>query len=227
MLCTAAIFGRLADTLSPAAASVEVVELQQSSLDEACRSVLTTVSGPFALVGFSLGGIVAMAAAARAPRRVTHLGLLATNPTGPRPEQRAQWTAWRHLVSRGGYDKVIEQATAAMLLPSATEAERELAYDMARRTGPHVLDRQLQLQASRIDLTGALSQIRAPTAVVAGADDPLCSVELHKSIAANIAGSHLTVLDGCGHLIPIERPSRTAHVLRSLLDRPAAAAEDG
>lgn len=195
MLCTGAVFGRLAPR-------ARVLVPDRASLDAAVAAVLALDAPELTLVGHSLGGIVALAAAARAPERVTRLVVLATNAAAPRPEQRATWAAWAAATRAGGFATAADAATAAM----RPGRWRTLAREMAAATGPGTFLRQLALQATRVDLHPELGRVRAETDVVCGADDPLCPPAFHERIAAAVPGARLRVVPGAGHLVPLEVP---------------------
>jgi pimeloyl-ACP methyl ester carboxylesterase len=80
-----------------------------------------------------------------------------------------------------------------------------------------VLDRQLAAQTTRVDERPALARVRVPTLVLAGALDRLCPVDRHEEMAALVPGARLEVLDGVGHLLPLEAPDRVAAALDAWL----------
>jgi proline iminopeptidase len=67
------------------------------------------------------------------------------------------------------------------------------------------------------DLTGALRDVRCPTLVVHGREDP---IPLESSRAASGAlQAELVVLDACGHVPYVEQPEALFRAIRSFLDR--------
>ena len=219
MLCDSEIFSAQISRLR-ATTDLHVFDVDAVSVSLAVEEILSIAPPLFALVGFSLGGIVAMACATRAPTRVSHLGLIATNSAGPRPEQIELWNAWQQYLADDEFDRAVEEATSAML-PGAEQEFWPLALRMAARVGPKTFDRQLQLQKTRVDLASELHKIRAPTAIIGGQLDPLCPPSRHEQIRANIVAADLTLFPDCGHLVTVERPDDTSELLAALLDRPA------
>jgi pimeloyl-ACP methyl ester carboxylesterase len=60
--------------------------------------------------------------------------------------------------------------------------------------------------------------------VLAGASYLLCSVDRHEEIVALVPGARLVVLDGVGHLSPLEAPGAVGEALRDwLADEPTVA----
>jgi pimeloyl-ACP methyl ester carboxylesterase len=198
MLGTGAVFGALHDVTEPG--EVRVLQPDRPELDAAVAAVLALDVDGLTLVGHSLGGIVALAAAARAPERVRRLVVLATNAAAPRPEQRATWAAWAAATRDGRF----AETAAAVTDTSAPGRWHDLALAMAVQCGPRVFVDQLALQATRVDLHGALGRVRAPAEVVCGSADPLCPPAFHERIAAALPAARLRVVPGAGHFVPLE-----------------------
>lgn len=69
----------------------------------------------------------------------------------------------------------------------------------------------------RTDYSDRLSELRVPTLLVHGADDPLVPVEWSETAAASIPDATLAVIDRCGHWPPRERPAEFHDVLAEFL----------
>ena len=195
---------------------VTVVRPSFESIDVAVDHVLGVSAEPISLIGFSLGGVVALACAIRAPARIARLGLVATNPFPPRQEQRQQWHQWRASCRAGGFETVAAEATRAMV-PGLNPETNRRAMAMAWRVGPLEFDRQLSLQSSRSRLELDLGAVTADTTVLGGCDDPLCPPRYETHLARGIAGARLLILEECGHLCFWDRPSQTTQALDDLL----------
>ncbi|MHA6784298.1 alpha/beta fold hydrolase [Pseudonocardia saturnea] len=196
--------------------------LDRPDLDGCVDVLLDALPPRFALVGLSLGGIAAMALVRRAPHRVTRLALLSTNARAPVAAQYAAWTAHRAALAAGATARDLQADLLPLLLHDQDPALAEQALAMADDIGERVLDHQLAAQASRIDERPALVRVQVPTLVLAAREDRLCPPERHREIAALVPGARLQMLDGVGHLSPLEAPGRVAAALREWLVRPAA-----
>ena len=64
-----------------------------------------------------------------------------------------------------------------------------------------------------LDITGQLSQIEAPTMVIAGEEDLIKGRDYAKIIASRITGSEFVLVPGAGHALCLEKPAE----LNSLL----------
>ena len=207
MNCSARLWSALAPTGSV------TLELEEPSVDAEVDRLLAGLPERFRLAGLSLGAIVALVLAARAPERVSALCLLSTNPYGPTDAQRTGWSLLRDQLAAGRLARDVQTELLPLLLSRPAQDEPSMVattLDMADDVGEARLDRQLQLQATRVDLRPSLSRVRCPTLIVAARDDALCSVAKHVELHRLIAGSRLTVVERCGHLSPVERPARVA-----------------
>ncbi len=195
--------------------------LDRPTIDGCVEAMLDRLPPRFALAGLSLGGIVAMALVRRAPERVTRLALLSTNARGPTDAQRTAWSAQRAALAAGTTPRDVQHDLLPVLLHRRGPDLDATALAMADDVGTDVLDRQLAAQATRVDERPALAAVRVPTLVLAAAEDRLCPVDRHTEIAARVPGAHLQVLDGVGHLSPLEAPAPVAAALRTWLTTPA------
>ena len=67
--------------------------------------------------------------------------------------------------------------------------------------------------------TTMLLQVKAPTLVLVGRQDPACSVEKAEVIHRMIDGSQLVILEEAAHLSNIEQPQAFNTALRGFIDR--------
>ena len=65
------------------------------------------------------------------------------------------------------------------------------------------------------DVQDRLAKVRATTLVVAGAEDPVATVDQAESIRDSIPEAHLVVIEGAAHLANVEQPE---DVTRAILD---------
>ncbi|WP_224386653.1 alpha/beta fold hydrolase [Pseudonocardia sp. ICBG1293] len=199
MNCSARLWG-------PVGAGALHPVLDRPTLSEQVEALLAALPERFALAGLSLGGIVAMALARRAPDRVAGLCLMATNARPPTPEQRAGWDAALARLHDGAPSRALQPLDLLLHDRSLDDT----ALRMADEVGERRLTAQLQLQGSRVDERPGLAAVTVPTLVLAGEHDRLCPVARHTEIAELVPGARLHVLPGAGHLLPVEAPDTVA-----------------
>ncbi|MHB9849088.1 alpha/beta fold hydrolase [Streptomyces krungchingensis] len=161
----------------------------------------------FALSGFSLGGPVAIRAAARHPERVTALVLTATFPH--RDSRLLLATSiWRKLAESGNRELLAEYLTMMALGADALEAMPDEQLQQAIGfTAASIADGTLEHAelAPRIDVRDDLARIKAPTLVISTLQDWFTSSRLHHQLADTIPGAQLVEIR-TGHLPMVERP---------------------
>lgn len=182
-------------------------------------AVLRDAPERFAIAGHSLGGVVALEIARRAPTRVTRLGLLNCSARAPSAAQRAGWQTMADSVRAGGFARIVSGFSEAML-PPAARSDRALQASiaaMAHDVGPAGLARQLNAQLHREDYLGTLATLRQRALVVSGSLDDVSPPALQAEMAAALPdATHLTI-DGCGHMTPLEAPAVVRAHLRDLI----------
>lgn len=199
---------------------VSDVHFKADSLPAMAALLLAAHPGPLVLCGASMGGIVALEAAAQAPDRVQGLALLGTTARPDTPEIAASRAAAFAMIEDGRFDEMI-----AANVPFSFHAERLAdaalvgAYlDMLRRAGAAELVRQNVAIAARADRRALLGEIRCPTLVLCGDADAVTGVDASREIAAGIAGAEFVLIERCGHMLTMERPREVNAALQEWLD---------
>jgi pimeloyl-ACP methyl ester carboxylesterase len=172
--------------------------------------------GPLALVGHSMGGMVAMHAALRAePGRLRALALLATSARADTPELVALRTAACEEFAAGRIEAVLDANVPFAFHPQhAADAALVARYKaIVLRAGAERLIRQNRAVMAREDLRARLAQIRCSVLVAAGEGDGLTPPEMAHEIAAALPAAELHLLPRCGHMLTLEQPSAVAALL--------------
>jgi pimeloyl-ACP methyl ester carboxylesterase len=192
---------------------------RDGSIADMARRALEEAPAPFCVVGFSMGGYVAREIVRQAPDRVQALILIATSARGDTDVQlqrKAALAAQSPSTVFGGLSK---PAVVSSLHPDRASDNELIAriQAMGARLGGEVFRRQSLLE--RHDERGSLGAIRCPTLVIAGAQDRLRSLDEARELNDGIAGSDLSVIDGTGHMIPMEKPEELVALIAAWLTR--------
>jgi class 3 adenylate cyclase/pimeloyl-ACP methyl ester carboxylesterase len=150
----------------------------------------------FALFGLYFNAPIAIAYAARNPKRVSHLVLWcpvanAANGTSRSPEQEE---ALDRLLAVD-YELFTETVAHTAFGWSEGDVAHRVAQYM-RRALPHDYAQACWKASEEFDVTELLPQITQPTLVMHRREFPLLDVEVSKLIAARIPDAHLKVLEG-------------------------------
>lgn len=179
-------------------------------------SALLAATGPApaALIGHSMGALIALETAARCPAQVRSIALLGAALAMPvHPELLAAAAAHSHsaidTVNLWGYgyaaglggsqapgiwmvgagERILEKATPGTL-------HTDLAACDAYRTG-----------------AAAAAAVKAPSLMLCGARDQMTPLKNGRALAALLTGTKLVVLKGAGHMLMAERPHEVQQAL--------------
>ena len=170
------------------------------------------------LCGLSIGAMTSIWAAAQAPERIDRLILCCTS-SSLGPERSAAYRERAALVREHGMEPIADAVLERWFTP---------AFRQARPDPVQVVRAGLVATApegyagccdalSQLDLRDALSEVRAPTLVIAGAEDPATPPDDGRLIAAGIAGARFEVVPDAAHLANIEQPELVTELIVGFL----------
>lgn len=215
--------GRLWDAQREALADIADIWLAdfttQDSVTRMAEDVLAAMPPTFALAGLSMGGYVAQEIVRLAPGRVTRLALLDTKARPDDSDTAARRRGLMDLARRGQFKGVTPRLLPLLLHPDRLDDGplRDAVMQMAEEVGLDAFLRQQQAILDRPDYRPLLARIGCPTLVLCGDRDQLTPPEVHRELAAGIRSARLVVVEGAGHLPPLERPADTSTALRRWL----------
>ena len=177
------------------------------------------------LLGYSLGGRVALHLAAAAPERVRGLILESASPGLADPtERRARLESDLALadeIERAGLESFVdswEQQPLFASQRSLPEAERLTLRGQRLRSDPRGLANSLRgMGAGRQEpLWERLPDLAMPTLILVGElDRKYC--ELGRQMAAQLPNARLEVVPGAGHTVHLEQPDHFGDAVLSFL----------
>ena len=153
----------------------------------------------FSFVGLSLGGAVGMQLALSAPERLERLVLACTAARFGGP---GQWRDRAALVRAEGLSAIVDAVLARWFTPRFVDAAPY--RDMLLSVDPEGYARCCDALAAW-DVRGALAAVRAPTLVIAGADDPSTPPETVEQISAAIPDARFEVIEQAAHIPSVEQ----------------------
>jgi len=192
--------------------------LRPISFELCAEDLLAAAPARFTLVGYSLGGRIALQMALAAPERVERLLLVSTTAGIEDPEERkSRLTADLALadaIEAGSIEQFADDWLAGSLFRDDRPEVNADARTEIEKNAPADLACALRgLSVGRMEpLWGRLSEIAMPTAVIAGERDRRYA-ELAERLSGAIAGSELMILPGAGHALPRSAPGELAALL--------------
>ena len=199
---------------------------EQDSLAGMADEILARMPVRFTLIGLSLGGYVAFEVIRRAVPRLARLVLIDTTAVTDHPARREGRLHDIAKVKQGGIEAPIPELPGRWLLPAHARdpALVQLMDSMARSVGAAGQSNQQAAMLARPDSHADLARVRVPTLLICGRQDPVTPLADHQAMAACVPGSHLEVIEDCGHLSTIEQPEAVTSALSAWLSSTAAAA---
>ena len=170
----------------------------------------------FSYAGDSVGGAVGLQLLLDAPERVLSATLVCTGAVIGDPEQ---WRVRAATVRASGIEAVVEGSAERWFAPDFPRRRPDVAAALLsalRGTDPESYAQVCEALAA-FDVVDLLPQITAPVLAVAGAQDLPTPPEGLAQIASGVKDGRLVVLDGVGHLAPVEAPDRVANLISDQL----------
>jgi 3-oxoadipate enol-lactonase len=176
----------------------------------------------FVLIGQSMGGFVAQEMYARFPDWIAALVLAFTSAAfgGAGGQFARQFVAAR--IGPLDEGKTMAQVAKA-LMPSmrGTKSDPQgLAHaERVMSAIPPETYRKAVHMSTTFDRKDQLEKIAVPTLLVAGSDDRIAPPAVMESMARRIPHAEFVLLEGCGHLGPMDRPQAFNGALETFLQR--------
>ncbi|MCU0640496.1 MAG: alpha/beta hydrolase [Candidatus Margulisbacteria bacterium] len=153
------------------------------------------------LIGWSMGGMIAMLVAGKFPEKIKDLVLVSTTP--------------KFLSSPdfpAGISPVLLKRLEKRIRTEGTKAFHALIFKDGQPVGVAHLSfeqaREELTELARADLRSELARIKAPTLIIHGDRDEICLPAAAQYLHANIRKSELVILPGIGHAPLIEAPAK-------------------
>lgn len=191
-------------------------------IEEMASELLFQLPAKFALVGHCFGGMVALEILRRAPERVTRIALMSMTPMA----ESAQYAGLREpriVAARSGRmaDALAGDLPNEALAPGFSRTAVQAQFiEMAEDLGAEAYYRQTRALQRRRDQQAMLRGINIPILILSGLYDTIYPPKRHEFMAELIPFAKLVVLDGAGHLPPLEAPVQVTDALQDWLRQP-------
>jgi len=173
------------------------------------------------IIGLSMGGWISWSFALEHPETVEALvlsdsaGMQAAAPKEQNEQRRQMFEASAHIAEKYGRERLADTTVSLMFAREFIESRPELVELIKKRIcqspgvgyartvrGLFASDEHETPQQTK----KRLSQIKAPTLVLAGEKDQLTPMPTQEALAKAIPGARLEKIPGSGHVPPIEMP---------------------
>jgi len=172
------------------------------------------------LAGLSMGGYIAFEFLRRHRDRVRALVLLDTKAEADDEAARAGRDAAIVKVAEEGAPAIAAAMAKKLFAEGTSTAVRQALEAQMAGTSVSGIMAALVAMRDRADSTALLPQLTGlPTLVVVGAEDQLTPPAAAERMVAAIPGAQLVVVEGAGHVPPLERPATVNEALQAFLDQ--------
>lgn len=188
-------------------------------LDTMARAALAEAPERFALVGFSMGGRVAIEMMRLAPERIERLALVSASVHPLAAGEAEKRQPLIDLAYRDGMEALAKAWLPRIVHPSRIKDEAFMHFltEMACRFTPKEYECEVRALLNRPDARPVLAAITCPTLILVGRNDPLSTPERNLDLAARIPHAELVIFEDCGHFPMLEAPESMSAALRHWL----------
>lgn len=193
-----------------------------SSVEEIARWLVALLDAAgvarAALVGHSMGSLVALEAAAQHGERIDKIALIGTAVPMPVSEmlleaardQRARAENMVNVWSHGPRAHVGGNAVPGLWMLGMNQRLME-------RAAPGILHNDLNACNAYTGGTEAMARVACPTLIIGGKRDQMTPVKSARAMAESIRGARLVLIEGTGHGLLSESPDAVLDALRDFL----------
>ena len=173
-----------------------------------------------AVIGFSLGGLIAKAFTLAHPDRVS--ALVVMNSAYARTDEQRAGIMFRVEQSRADgpgttvSDALVRWFSSGFIENNPSIIEKVRQWVLANDTQVYP-ELYLLLANADIGLDEAISTIKCPTLIFTGEEDYGNSAEMAERMCAKIPGSKLAILQGLRHMALVEDPAKVNRILIEFL----------
>jgi len=185
------------------------------SIEDYARSVIGLLDSSglsrVVIVGYSMGGAIALSLALDYPDRVAGIALISTGPRLPIPPP-----VMENVANPSTFTLAVKNLLE-MSSDSQTPASLKETLFKRLTTTRQTLVLSDLLACDRFDVINRLGDIHTPTLVVCGTEDKLTPIHSSETLSSRIQGAALQTVDGTGHLLVFEQPRHLTKLVNIFL----------
>ena len=216
------VIAKLGEGYSPLAFDIRghgsASDVEPVTLDAVIADLARLAPERFTLVGYSMGGRIALHAALALPQRVRRLILVSASPGLADPVERAtRLEADERLaqeIERSEIDDFAERWARTPVLAGMSQAAQAVAQADRRRCSPDGLARALRgLGTGALpSVWDRLAELRMPVVLVSGERDAKFT-DIARAMAPAISDGVVEIVPSVGHAVHLEAPDRVAAII--------------
>ncbi|MFT4060498.1 MAG: alpha/beta hydrolase [Legionella sp.] len=188
--------------------------LDSDSIEEMANRFIPHAPKKFTLIGFSMGGYIALELYRHIPNSIEKLVLINSAAKLVSEKGRLERERSLDLMSKGKFDFLIKLIFKNSVFDKQKHNELLLlAQEMAMEVGVENYKNQLNAILNKPDHSTLLPSIECPTLLIASKEDNVMPPERSEHMAKNIKHSKLIYIEQCGHMAMLEQPEKMNQIL--------------
>lgn len=189
---------------------------QMSDFVAVARAVLLALEGPTLIVGHSMGSMIALELAARAPDRI--VAVAALNAVFERSPAAAR-AVQNRAASLDGATVADPAATLDRWFGTTKSPERDACGSWLKSVSPAAYKAAYTAFAhSDIPKREALSNLQCPALFITGSLEPNSTPAMSEDMAARAPHGRALIIDGAAHMMPMTHATTVNPALRHFTD---------
>jgi len=218
-MCDARLWEKLVPYLPSNTPLVHADYTGQISLDAMIEAVIEQAPiEPSHIVGFSLGGYLAMRAALKAPEKFRSLSLIATSPYGLQESEKTLRQQSADTLRKYAYKGMSKKRLAHFLHPDHLENTEitNTILSMEKDLGQQELINQLLAPIERRDISAEIAALPMSKHLILAEEDQAVPYGKVAKFAELDTDLSLHTVKKSGHMIPLEAPEKLAEILLAI-----------
>ena len=197
----------------------------ENSVSAMANTVLMQSPGRFHLVGWSMGGYIALEILRFAPERVSSLVLISTTAAPETAAARPARVRSLELARREGMRAYQETNLSNCLhtVGSVDASRMDHIIGASEALGLEAFESQIAAITTRPDSRISIANSSTPLLIIAGLEDRVIPIEEAREIHRLRRNATLHEIPECGHCPPLEQPDVVAGILSTWIDNRTAA----
>ena len=165
------------------------------------------------LAGHSMGGAIALWLAINHPELMHGLVLMSTGATLP-----VNLSLIEELATQVGFpttvDNIMRWSFSSRIEPALVENVKKHMLKLR----PSVVAGDFRA-CDKFDLSERLDQVAVPAKILVGNEDKMTPLRFSEELVEGIQDAELDVIQGAGHMLPLEQPDGVAKTVRKFMEK--------
>lgn len=191
-----------------------ITELSKVDIGDIAEAAKDSLPERFSLVGFSMGGYVALELMRIIPEKIKKLVLINTSakPISRKGLDERERSIW--LIKKRKFDVLINKIfKKSFYSVRQYNVFSSFLIEMANEIGADNYINQLNSIINKPNHCEVLRNIQCPSLIMFGKNDCIMPIDGSYHLAENIENSTLVSIDECGHMMPLEKHEEMTRII--------------